>query len=115
MFDFFKRKPSKEEFNLDMDQRVIEQLIVRGSNPEKEHVIEYAFAGDQNKLADLKAHLCDLMGFEEVREGGSGLMLVVSQRHKLDIKEINESTVRLRKIAEDYGVVFDGWGSLIEK
>lgn len=102
---------------IDPDQSVIEQLIKHGSDPEKEHLIEFAFQSDSDNLSKLKEEL-SLQGYtydarqsERDPKGDAGYWLIMSKPYKLHLDELKIELAKMEVLANKYNVTFDGWSA----
>ena len=95
------------------DRTVVDALIEGGSDPEKEHFLEYAFDGNSDGLTVI-AQALQARGYQPVGDLDveSGL-IVLAKRLPLDLSLIvNESLANL-ELAEQSGAEFNGWGAAI--
>lgn len=109
---FRKNHPIQNHItNQDKDQEVINNLIKYGSNPEKEHSIEFAFFGDwlnMNKVKDI------LLAQGYIQDSSqTDKMLVMTKFHKLHLDEIKAETKKMEDLAKQYNIEFDGWSAAI--
>lgn len=97
--------------NQDKDQEVINGFITHGSNPEKDHIIEFAFLGDWSNINKLK----DVLLSQGYRQDASQTdeMLIMTKPHKLHLDEIKPETQKMEGLAKQYNVEFDGWSAVI--
>ncbi len=97
------------------NQEVIGNLIKYGSDPEKDHLIEFFFYGDADRLRlnELKDYLIS-QGYEEMT-GHTDQALVVTKSYKLHLDVIGGVTKRMEELAKEYDVEFDGWGASVVK
>jgi regulator of RNase E activity RraB len=99
--------PSKIDWQLIMDQDVIDQLIKSGSDPKKEHLIEFVFVGERTGLNEIQKTL-ENRGYSTVSLEGE--TLVISRRIILEIGEIFAESRQHLSDASSLGVKYDGWG-----
>lgn len=95
------------------NQEVIDNLIKHGSDPEKEHFIEFAFYGDREKFPALEQYLIS-KEYQKV-SGQASEMVVVGKWMKLHLQKIESEIALLERTAQDFGLEFDGWGAQVEK
>lgn len=110
MFGFFKKKSNT---SVDFDQSVIDQLVKAGSDFKREHVIEYAFYGEWDRMNKIGATLVP-QGYAEDRKQ-SDKMLVMTKPLKLTLISIKEEILKMEKLAREYGVEFDGWSTAVNR
>lgn len=94
------------------DRSVIDRLIESGSDPEKEHALEYAFRGPAAALERLGLALRE-RGYVSVDEQDD--LIVLATRLPLDLRRVVAESIGNHRLAEEYGVECDGWGALIVK
>ena len=97
--------------SIDQDQDVINNLIKYGSNPEKEHSIEFAFFGDWSNMNKVKDILLTQGYTQDASQ--TDKMLVITKFHKLHLDEIKAETKKMEDLAKQYNVEFDGWSAAI--
>jgi regulator of RNase E activity RraB len=109
-FDDYIR-PRLEDQLFMADYSVIESLIESGSDPEKEHLLEYVFMGEASGLKRVAQSLRQ-RGYSDVGEldFGSG-QIVLAKSIVLDPMLIVQESLTNYELAEDAGVEFDGWGA----
>ena len=108
-WDFFDESiwPSEIDWQLIMDQEVIDELIKSGSDPKKQHVIEFVFLGQRTSLGEIQATL-EKRGYSTVSFEGE--TLVISRKLVLEISEIFAESRQHLSEASRLGVKYDGWG-----
>ena len=111
-------KVDKKEIK-DPDQIIIDTLIKEGSNPEKEHMLEFAFRGNSANISRLKEEMTS-EGYqykpaqsEQDRENTQEWLIIIKP-YKLHIDEIRKELDVMNAFAGKNGVEFDGWGTEIE-
>jgi len=103
-------RPARWEWLAMADQSVIPSLCESGSDPEKEHALEFFFRGPAEGLRALEKQLM-AEGMElKATEEADTTMLV--KRMPLDERIIQRSRANA-EAAEALGVEYDGWGSMI--
>jgi regulator of RNase E activity RraB len=106
-------RPEPDDWRFMADVNVIQNLIKHGSNPNKEHGLDFVFLGEPGNLRQLVSALQD-RGFEpqsgtDPDEG----QVVMVKRMTLDVRGITALSRGLARMAEEFGVNFDGWGAQI--
>jgi hypothetical protein len=114
-----KLLPTKQDLNkslvsLDQDQQIIDGLIKYGSNPEKEHGIEFAFFGNLEDTNNLKNALLP-QGYTWDTAQSTKDMLIMIKFLKLYLPEIKSEISKMETLAREYNVEFDGWSAVIVK
>ena len=92
--------------------KVYSLLFQQGSNPEKEHVIEHLFIGENGKLQSLSDQLT-ADGFYLVSLNDDRLTLTKSAM--LTAGEISDFTEKLAGNTASIGIKYEGWGAEIVK
>jgi regulator of RNase E activity RraB len=98
---------------VDKDQDVINNLIKHGSDPEKDHIIEFAFTGEWPKMNLIRDMLLTQGYAQDITQTNE--MLIMTKTHKLHFDEIKADTTKMEKLAKEYDIEFDGWGAVIVK
>jgi regulator of RNase E activity RraB len=111
-FDDYIRPRVEDEIFM-ADRSVVDSLVQSGSNPEKEHLLEYAFNGPVDGLLRVADSL-EQRGYEAVGEldFASG-EIVLAKRLVLDLALIVGESLENYKLAEDAGIEFNGWGAMV--
>ncbi len=104
-------RPSAEDRLFMADQGVVNNLVKAGSDPEKEHGIEYVFHGEQDGLKKV-AHALQARGYTAMQplDFKSGECVMV-KRMTLDVYEIFSESLANGQTAEEFGARCDGWGA----
>lgn len=113
-WEFFdaKIKPNHIYWQQITDRRLIGTLLEQGSNPEKEHIIEHLFIGENEKLQDLSNQLTsDGFVLSSLNEN----QLTLTKPSKLVGGELSNLTQKLASYTASIGVQYDGWGTKIER
>jgi hypothetical protein len=97
-----------------LDRRVVDRLIKGGSNPNKEHSLEFVFRGDRSRLQTLRSALVH-RGYVEIGSRTPPDELVMAKRLPLDLGRIYSESVENRRHCEELGIEFDGWGAAVVK
>lgn len=113
-WDFFdaKVKPNHIFWHQIIDRKLIGTLLEKGSNPEKEHLLDHVFMGDEEELKKLRDQLAN-DGF--VFMSLNNKILQMQRSSILDSHQISNLTQRLTSYTSSLGIKYDGWGSKIEK
>lgn len=113
-WDFFDNyiRPRIEDQLFMADRNVVDSLVQSGSNPEKEHSLEYVFMGQPDGLKHV-AHALRRRGYVSVGElDFSSGQIVLAKRLVLDLSMIVAESLANFRLAEDAGIEFNGWGAL---
>jgi hypothetical protein len=114
-WEFFDNciRPTEETWLYLSDQSVVRQLIEAGSNPDKDHEIEFVFMGNAAGLQQLLPKML-ARGYTPVGalDFSSGEM-VMARLMPLDESAIFEESLAHRALAEECGVNYDGWGAAV--
>jgi hypothetical protein len=114
-WEFFDRciRPSEEDWMWMADRDVVESLIQSGSDPEKPHQIEYSFVGAAEglrKVADvLRGRGYSPLAKLDFKSGD----MVLAKTMPLDLASIFNESLANRDLAQEHGVVCDGWGAMV--
>jgi regulator of RNase E activity RraB len=93
----------------DLDKEITNRLIEHGSDPEKEHAIEFAFFGDWSNMNKLKEVLLT-QGYTQ-DSNQSDHMLIMIKKYKLHLDKIKSELQKMETMAKEYDVEFDGWST----
>jgi len=114
-WDFFNDciRPTPERWLHLADESVVDNLIKNGSDPQKEHALEFVFVGERPGL-EATAKALRGRGYRPLREldFDQGEMVMVKAM-KLDVDKIFEESLAHAQTAEEHGVKYDGWGALV--
>lgn len=114
-WDFFDEyvRPRLEDRIAMMDRSVVSSLMEAGSDPEKEHCLDYVFRGEEPALRRLASAL-EARGYEPAGDfdPASGQILL-AKRMPLDLTRIVEESVANYHAAHESHVEFDGWGAAV--
>src|SRR5438128_10141578 len=114
-WDFFNDciRPTPERWLYLADESVVDNLIKNGSDPQKEHALEFVFVGERPGL-EATAKALRGRGYRPLREldFDQGEMVMVKAM-KLDVDKIFEESLAHAQTAEEHGVKYDGWGALV--
>jgi regulator of RNase E activity RraB len=111
-FDDFIR-PRIEDQLFMADRSVVDSLVRNGSDPEKEHSLEYVFMGAPDALKHV-AQALRQRGYTEVGElDFSSGQIVLAKRLILDLPLIVDESLANYRLAEGAGIEFNGWGALV--
>lgn len=114
-WDFFDNyiRPRIDDQLFMADRSVVDSLIRNGSNPEKEHSLEYVFMGQPDGLKQV-AHKLRKRGYVSVGDlDFSTGQIVLAKRLALDLSLIVDESLANYRLAEDAGIEFSGWGALV--
>jgi hypothetical protein len=106
-------RPTPETWLFLEDQHVVETLIKSGSNPDKEHTLEYLFMGEP---AGLKAIIpaLEARGYQHLRALDSNSdQIVMVKPMMLDVNAIFQESRANAQLAEEHGVTCDGWETAV--
>jgi hypothetical protein len=114
-WDFFEECiwPSPEDWQFIADRSVVDNLLKSGSNPEKDHSLEFVFLGKHQDLRRLEAALRQ-RGYRplgSLKPGADQLVMVKTM--KLDLQDVVAESLANLKLAEEFGVTYDGWGCAV--
>jgi regulator of RNase E activity RraB len=116
-WDFFDDviRPRIEDRLFMADRDVVQALIESGSDPEKEHSLEYFFVGEAEGLRRVAQALRD-RGYTPLGEldYASG-QIALAKRLALDLMPVVAESLANHELAEEAGVEFTGWGAAIVK
>ncbi len=107
--------PSDEDWIMIFDQRVVDNLIESGSDPKKEHCLDFAFAGEQDALQQLKQTLAERGYTPEDSAEEPADQLVMVKKTVLDMHLIWHESLENNRLCEELGVECLGWGVAIVK
>ncbi len=115
-WDFFNDSiwPSEIDWKFIHDRRVIDSLVEHGSDPQKEHSLEYLFEGKEEKLQQLKGHLNERDYQDGPKEEDPQRLLMI-KKLPLDINLVFAETMQNEKICQEWDIAFNGWGASIQK
>lgn len=106
--------PDEFEWNQIKNQRVVQNLLENGSDPNKDHPIDHFFKiEDASKVAALRAEL-EEAGFTHADTDDEYLRMVMP-RPLTQLMDINEDTEIAILLARKYDQEYNGWGSPIVK
>ena len=114
-WDFFSEFiwPSDEDWVWIYDRRVVDSLIESGSDPAKDHQLEFCFCGsDADNLQTLANQLAE-DGYTPVSFDEDSLTLVMARSMALNVNTIWETSMYLIDLATTHKVEYDGWGAEI--
>ncbi len=94
------------------NREVLAALKSHGTDLGRPHVIDHTFVGSMSALGAVRRRLLDA-GF--VESGSSTTHLTLSTTDLLDQDTIDALTANLRRLAEQSGASYDGWGAAIAR
>lgn len=106
--------PTDEDWMFIHDSHVVNGLIESGSDPEKEHCLEYVFVGDQSNLQRLRDKLT-LRGYADYGSPVPADQLVMVKKLPLDLRQIYAESLENQRLCNEIGAAFDGWGAAVVK
>lgn len=111
-FDEYIRPRVEDELFM-ADHSVVRALLEAGSDPEREHVLEYVFVGDADGLKRVIPALKE-RGYTPVSEMdvASGV-ITMAIRLPLNVARIVGQTIANHKLAAEAGVECDGWAAAV--
>ena len=105
--------PRLEDHLYMADRQVVDLLLESGSDPEKEHSLEFVFTGSSEGLKQV-ADTLQQRGYLPVEEGDANSdQLVMAKPLVLDLNLIVNESLENHELAESMGVEFDGWGAAV--
>jgi hypothetical protein len=116
-WDFFDAviRPRSEDRLFMADRDVVDALVNSGSDPEKEHSLEYFFRGHAEGLTRVARTLQERgytpLGELDFASGEIGL----ARPMMLELLEIVEESLANHRLAEEAGVECTGWGAAVVK
>ncbi len=115
-WDFFFSSvwPSEEDWMFIHDRRVVDNLRKSGSDPSKDHTLEFVFYGEEQALRSMKDELC-ARGYTVCDLNPQERRLVISQPMSLDVNAIFQESLSHTERAKDLGLEYDGWGCTVVK
>jgi regulator of RNase E activity RraB len=102
--------PDERNWMLIFDRRVVDNLIKSGSDPQKEHSLEFVFRGDKAQLKRLAQELTP-RGYLEVDSPESADQIVMAKKLSLDLQHVWSESLENQRLCEEFGVEYDGWGA----
>jgi regulator of RNase E activity RraB len=104
-------RPTAEDWLWMADEQVVSNLLEAGSDPEKEHALEFFFEGAPAALKEVEAALLE-RGYERPAKSDSGPdQLMMVKRMRLELAEIFDESLANQRLAQEHGVECDGWGA----
>lgn len=100
--------PSQEDWQGILDRRVVENLKQAGSDPAKEHTLEFVFQGDSERLNEIARTLLQ-RSYSLVKFSAEERLLVVAIHLPLDLSLITRESLSHLKESERLGIKYDGW------
>jgi len=112
-WDFFDDciRPTPEIWLLLADQSVVRSLIEAGSDPEKEHALEFVFTGEAPSLRKAARRLKDRGYVEQAPTDVTEGEIVMVKKMVLDEEAIIAESQANAELAEKCGINYDGWGA----
>ena len=112
-WDFFNEFiwPSDEDWVWIYDRRVVDSLIESGSNPDKEHQLEFCFHGSSTDPLQALSDQLAKDGYTPTSFDEETLTLVITKAMALNVNTIWETSMSLIDLATTHKVEYDGWGA----
>lgn len=107
-------RPSQAQWQWIRERRVVDALLRRGSDPRKEHVLQFFFLGQPGPLQELETELRSRgygPGLSDVAQG----KLVMVLKAPLDVDFITGQSMALLDLCKPLGITYDGWGAGVVK
>ena len=101
----------ERESRIQADEETLQALHQNGADFEKGHAIDFLFVGDKDRLAKIEPILIQ-QGFSKHPDQSKENSLLVIKNIKLREMKSHLITENLESLANDYGVAFDGWGTV---
>ena len=106
--------PSPTAWMLIFDRRVVDQLVQSGSDPNKQHSLEFVFRGPSSALDQMRLTLLD-QGYSLVEWKPAEDLLVMAKVMTLELGPIYDASLSHKAECERLGIEYDGWGcSIVE-
>lgn len=106
----------------DETQDIIEAILEDGSNPDAVYMIEHHMSCTDFDVLEKAAVACFKKGYEvtdpeelELEDGSMILSFDITIEMNLDEEDIIEDVEKLLKIAQSFGIDYDGWGTYPEE
>lgn len=107
--------PSDEDWCVIMDRNVVMGLLDAGTNPDKDHTLDFSFRGDPAQLQILRKNLLD-RGYEDYpAESPEPGRLQMVRRMPLSLELICPESMENLQLCDDLDIEFEGWGAGIEE
>lgn len=96
------------------DRNTIEELVKNGSDPNKPHELEFTFLGPQDLLETLRP-VMTARGYRPFAGKSSPGCLVMVKSMPLSLDDVFRESQANQRSAQNAGVDFDGWGTVVVK
>ena len=106
----------------EIDRQTVEELLADGSNPEVDHTLEHHFFSEDFQRLEKAALAAFELGEYEVTDAEGGededgntfycIDLISEQPQELE--RIQAETESMLKLADKFGIEYDGWGTFFE-
>jgi len=106
--------PSREDWQCIFDRRVVDNLKKAGSNPAREHTLEFVFRGEIEPLNEIMRALL-MRSYWVVKLSPEEQMLIIAKNLPLDLSLITRESLSHLKEADRLKIEYDGWGCLVVK
>lgn len=112
--------PNDEVMEFMSNEKVIEQLRQAGDKLDKARAIDYVFYFPDEKGREAFIKAVATQGFKAektyVKEGpDKPYQVVLTRVGMVEVSEISQTTLELKKKAEELGGEYDGWNTTLEK
>ena len=104
-------RPTEDIWMFLADQHVVQALIKAGSDPDKEHALEFVFNGKEHGLRQAAKALQERGYKPQAKPDFASGQIVMVKRMPLDEEAIFAESVAHRELAEAQGIEYDGWGA----
>lgn len=108
-----KIRPDADAQSHISNRELLDALKEHGADFGKTHLLDHTFTGQAADLERLRDALSTYEGFRET--GSSPGHLTVSSLSPLAQDEIDSTTRQLRALADELGVKYDGWGTMLDR
>jgi hypothetical protein len=104
--------PSNEDWLFISDRRVVDGLIQSGSDPKREHSLEFVFLGTEPQIQALRNKL-GLRDYVDIASPTPSGQLVMAKMLPLDLDRIFSESLENQRLCNELGAQFDGWGAAV--
>jgi regulator of RNase E activity RraB len=114
-WDFFNDciRPTPDVWLYLADQSVIQGLLDAGSNPEKEHALEFVFLGTEPALRQV-ARALQARGYRHLGPADFAKeQIVMVKKMLLDREAVFAESQSNSELAGEHSVSYDGWGAAV--
>ncbi len=104
----------EQQARIASDERTFEALAEQGADFAKDHLVDFFFVGDEDRLEKL-AQILIAQGYQKNAEHAVEQEILVQRMFTLNTLRSQEITKELHNLAKIQGVAFDGWGTVAKK